>query len=199
MTSRVLALVAFKTLALWLFASGFTSLVSGLLTWAPDSVRYGFQVAAFQLAAASMFVPVGALLWIISEPLSARIFPGTDHLPVAPARADLYAFAFVLVGLFLLTDAITQGVYWAVVWRSARGTSFWNAARDMSDGTTVVYWVSARAQVGAVAVKLVVGGLFLAGPQRLSAALLRLRKEMSGTLEQDEASVLDTAPPRDGV
>jgi hypothetical protein len=168
------------------FASGAGSLVSGLLTWTPDSAQYGPETAAWQLAAQSIFVPVGALLWLFADPLAAWVFPESAPLDGGPDRADLYAFGFVLVGLFLLSDALTQGVYWVVVWRSARDTNFWDAAKGMSDDNSVVYWVSARAQVGAVAAKLVIGTLFLAGPRRLSAGLGRIRRELSGGLDEVE-------------
>lgn len=199
MTNRDLATITLKTLAVWLFASGVAGLASALLTWVPDSAQYGREAAAFQMAASSMFVPVGALLWLVSSHLSLRIFPVDAPFVGSPGRADLYAFACVLVGLFLVTDAASQVVYWIVVWRASRGTGFSHAAADLADGTGVVYWVSARAQMGAVVTKLVIGSLLIAGPQRLSAGLGRLRRELSGTLAEDQLDRSEPGPNGNGV
>jgi len=189
MSARDLTAVAFRTLAVWLFASGVAGLFSALLTWLPDAAQYGREIAAWRLAAASIFVPIGGLLWLSSDAAAKMAFPDSvAQGNVSLNRADLYAFTSALVGLFLLSDAATQIVYWIVVWRSSRGTGFWEAPATTS-GTmenTVVYWVHVRAQVGLVAAKTVLGVALLSGPERLKIALLRLRRELSGSLDEKE-------------
>ena len=187
MTDQALATVAFKTLALWFFASGVAGLSSGLLTWSRDSAQFGAAVAATQLAANALFVPVGALLWLVGDTLAARVFAQAAPLRTDPSRSDLFAFAFVLVGLFLVTNALSQVVYWVVVWRISRGTGFWGAASQMTDERSIVYWVSARATMGVVAANLFMGALFLAGPRRLATILRRVRKELVGSFDEPAA------------
>ena len=64
---------------------------------------------------------------------------------------------------------------------------------------TVVYWVHVRAQVGAVAAKILLGGALVAGPERIGAALLRIRKELSTSFAEPEASAEGSSAPRDGA
>ena len=198
MTARDLAAIAFRTLAVWLFASGVGGLFGGLVTWSHNVVAYGNAIASSQLASASIFIPVGALLWMASESLSRMAFPGADGAgAIQVGRGDLYAFASVLVGMFLLSDAITQVVYWIVVWRSARGTGFWEATEGSTMPNTVVYWVHVRAQVGEVVAKAVVGAALLLGPERLKGAIRWLRRELSGSLAEEDATSLDGVGPGD--
>ncbi len=187
MSTRELAAIAFRTLAVWLFASGVGGLSSALLTWTQDVAEYGPDVSAWRLAAASVFVPIGALLWLGSDAAAKVAFSATRGLTtVTLSRADLYAFASVLVGLYLLSDVLPRAVYWVVIWRSARGTGFWEAGSSGTMPNTVVYWVHARAEGGLVAAKAVLGLGLLLGPERLKAGVVRIRREFAGSLS-DEA------------
>lgn len=200
MSTRELAAVAFRTLAVWLFASGVAGLCSSLLTWVPNVAQYGAEPTSWRLAAASIFVPVGALVWLSADAAARMAFPASGQSgTVGLSRADLYAFASVLVGMFLLSDALTQVVYWIVIWRSSRGTGFWDATSSGSTANTVVYWVHVRAQVGLVLAKTVLGLGLLFGPERLKAAVLRVRRELSGSLSEQEPPVEGSDLPRDGV
>jgi hypothetical protein len=201
MSTRELAAIAFRTLAMWLFASGVAGLCSALLTWVPDVAQYGPEPTSWRLAAASIFVPIGALIWLASDAAARMAFPSSGHPgSVSLSRADLYAFASVLVGMFLLSDALTQVVYWIVIWRTSRGTGFWDAASDGSMPNTVVYWVHVRAQVGLVLAKTVLGLGLLLGPERLRAAVMRVRRELSGSLADEEPPAVEARDlPRDGV
>jgi hypothetical protein len=188
MTPRDLTTIALRTLAAWLFASSTASLVSALFTWKPDSLQLGAEEAALKLASGSIFIPIGGLLWVCASTLARWSFPNDSPVsPVVLRREDLYAFASALVGLFLLSDAISQLAYWLVVWRSALGTSFWDIADEPTE-STVVYWVHVRAQVGLVVTKLAMGTLFLFGPQSVRSGVQRLRKELSGDLGTEPAN-----------
>lgn len=201
MSMRELAAIAFRTLAVWLFASGVAGLCSALLTWVPDAAQYGPETTSWRLAAASIFVPIGALVWLGSDAAAKIAFPASGQSgTVSLSRADLYAFASVLVSMFLLSDALTQVVYWIVIWRSSRGTGFWDAASNGSMPNTVVYWVHVRAQVGLVLAKIVLGLALLLGAERLKAAVLRVRRELSGSLSKEEPPAVEGSDrPRDGV
>ena len=201
MSIRELAAVAFRTLAMWLFASGVAGLFSALLTWGPDAAQYGPEPTAWRLAAASIFLPIGALLWLASNAAAKLAFSASAQVATSLRRADLYAFASVLVGMFLLSDALTQVAYWIVVWYSSRGTSFWEAASSGTMQNSVVYWVHVRAQVGLVLAKSVLGVGFVLGPERLKAAVLRVRREFSSSLleEEEEPAVEGSERTRDGA
>ena len=184
MTNRDVATITLKALAAWWFANGVAGLISALLTWRHDAGEFGSDTSMMAAAASAIFIPVGAVAWLVSDWAAARVFPHATEVAAPLDRGALYGFASVLVGLFLLADAIPQTIYWVVVWRAARGTGFWNAAAEGPMDNTVVYWVAARAQVGAVVTKLVLGLGLLCGPERIKRALHRLRHELSDHLAE---------------
>lgn len=186
MSTRILATIAFRTMAVWLFASGALSLVSGLFTWQPDVAQFGAAATGWRLAAASLFLPIGGLLWVISPGLAAWSCAADEQIGVAQlTRADLYAFASLLVGLFLLADAFPQIAYWIVLWRSAGDTEFWSSSSEWRTDRSVVYWVHARAQVGLVLAQVVMGICLVLGPERLARVFMRARKELSSNLADE--------------
>jgi hypothetical protein len=140
-------------------------------------------------------------LWLAAGALARRAFSSPASLePWRLGRGDLYAFASLLVGMFLLSDALTQVVYWVVVWYTAQDTGFWEAASTGSMPNSVVYWVHVRAQVGLVLSKTILGIALVLGPERLRAAVLWLRREFSSSLLQEApADATPGEPPRDGV
>jgi hypothetical protein len=181
-TPRDLMTIALRTLAAWLFASGTAGLASALSTWRPTSQDLGAEAAALAAAVASIFIPIGGLLWVSASTLARWSFPeDAQASPFMGTRGDLYAFASALVGMFLLTDAVSQVAYWVVVWRSAGGTNFWDESHGQMENT-VVYWVHVRAQTGLLLAKLAMGTLFMFGPQRVSAGIRWLRRDLSGGL-----------------
>ncbi len=197
MTNRDVATVTLKALAAWWVASGVAGLASTLLTWRHEVGQFGTGPSLMAAAASAMFIPIGALAWVVSDRAAARVFPQETQVAVAVDREALYAFASVLVGLFLLADALPQIVYWVVVWRASRGTGFWSAAAEGSTDNTVVYWVAARAQVGAVVTKVLLGAALLCGPNRIKGALRRVRHEFSDHLAEP-ANESTSQPKVDG-
>jgi hypothetical protein len=125
MTTRDVAAVTLKALAVWWIANGLAGLCSSLLTWRHDAAETGGMVSAFTAAASGIFIPIGALAWFLADWAAARMGHGTPApIQCGVDREGLYAFASVLVGLFLVSDALPQVVYWIVVWRMSRGTGF---------------------------------------------------------------------------
>jgi hypothetical protein len=109
MTKRDLATIALRTLSAWLFASGVAGLCSAVLTWGHSVTEYGTEGAIFGATAAGIFTPIGALGWLLSNGAAKRIFPEAEaNAPSASrlTRPDLYAFASVLVGLYLLSNSV---------------------------------------------------------------------------------------------
>jgi hypothetical protein len=194
MTTRDLATIAFKALAAWLFASGVAGMCSALLTWSHSVGQYGKEGSVLGLAAAAIYIPIGAVWWAASDRVAKRVFPGrAEPVALALTRADLYGFASVLVGLCLLADAVPMIVYWLVIWAFAHGTGFWSAASPGTTDDGIVYWVAARAGVGSVAAKTILGLILLGGPERVKRGLQRLRREFSGHLEEPGTKKPDEA------
>ena len=197
MTAKDVATIAFKTLAAWLLASGIAGLCSALLTWDHDVAQYGKDTAMLTASAAALFIPIGAIWWLLSDWTAGRIFRGRgESVAVALDRSDLYAFASVLVGLFLLADALPQIVYWLVMWRMSRGSGFWSPPPPGTEDNAAVHWLAVRAQVGTVAAKLILGLVFVCGPDQVKLGLSRLRREFSGHLDEPPAETKGE-PPND--
>jgi len=186
-TNRDLAVLGFRTMATWLFVTGAANAVASLVTWSSTAAQYGEVVAVTNLASSALYIPAGGLLWFAGDWLGSLVFRATSEIQASSlSRADLYSFASVLVGLFLLADAFSQFVYWVVVWRMSRGGSFWEAAASRQSADGVVFAVSAKAQQAAVLCKAFLGALLLAGPDRVKSGLVRIRNEFSSsTLSED--------------
>ena len=194
MNARDLATVAFRTIAAWLFVNGIASLSSGLVTWKQNEAQYGKDVALWALAAAAMYMPIGALGWLASDWAAQRSFPASEGGGTTLDRSDLYAFASALVGLYLLTDALPQIVNWIIVWRGSRGSALERVASESADGG-VTFSVHFKAQLAATLTKMVLGLVLLSGPERIKAVLLRIRRDLSGNLEETQPADDNEAGP----
>jgi hypothetical protein len=196
MTTRDIATITFKALSAWLFASGVAGLCSALLTWTRDVERYGDRgPAALGVTAAAIFLPIGAIGWLISDGIARRIFPGhAEPVALSLTRADLYAFASVFVGLCLLAEAIPMIVFWLTILMHTSGAGGWSAASNPVTNNGVTDSIGARAQAGSLLAKAVLGAILLAGPERIGRALVRIRRELSGRLGEPESAVAGRAP-----
>ena len=187
MTPREMGCVAFRTMAIWLIVTGLAAACASLIAWDANVTQHGREATLIGLAQSAIYVPVGALLWLASSWAAGVGFPEQSASEAsAPGRPDLYAFASVLVGLYLLSDALSQIVYWIVVWRSSGGTNYWAVASSWTTEETVVYRVHAQARAGEAAAKLILGSALVLGPERLRAVLARVRGELSGSLAEPE-------------
>jgi hypothetical protein len=87
----------------------------------------------------------------------------------------------------LLAEALPQVVYWLVMWRMSWGSGFWSPPPPGTEDKAAVNWLAVRAQVGSVAAQLILGFLFVCGPDRVKRGLSRLRREFSGHLDEPSA------------
>jgi hypothetical protein len=188
MTTRDVTVIAFKTLAAWLLANGIAGTCSGLLTWSHSVALYGKDATIRNLAAAAICVPVGAIVWLVSDWAAQHVFSGRlEAVALTATRGDLYAFASVLVGLFLLADALPQAAYWFLVWRMSRDTVGWYWTSPDATEKGVVYWMAARAQMGSAVTKGVLGVILICGPDRVKRGLLRIRPECSSQAAEPQS------------
>ena len=97
MTTRDLATIAFKTLSVWLFAAGVAGMCSALLTWTHDVGQYGTTGGILGLAAAAIYIPIGAIGWLVSDWAAQRVYPGRPEPGrLGLTRGDLYSFSSVV-------------------------------------------------------------------------------------------------------
>ena len=133
MTNRDVALIAFRTLALWVVVSNFGQALGLLLSWkqliAPVEAGGSptWELLLWGVIGALARSAIGIVVWALARPLSWLLFPGeAETATTAPPALSLYRSASFLVGLWLLADAIPTAVYytaWAVWtgWRPAHG------------------------------------------------------------------------------
>jgi len=174
---RDIAVVAFRIMALWFAVSGVTGVASALIRWPRQEDPSQIQGAWLGLAQAGLFVPVGGVIWLLGDWLSLRVFPEAAGVSSGLTRADLWSAATLCIGLYLLSQAIPQLVYWLVVWRLSRGTALWAVTSDWRSDSGVAYQLAFRAQLGETITRLVLGAACLLGPDRLRNLLARLRRE----------------------
>jgi hypothetical protein len=188
-TVRDLVEIAFRTLAVWFMAGGVAGVASALVNWSSTVASGGKEIAIVQLATASLYLPVGALIWLASGWAAGLAFPRVPPGSVIQLdRADLYAFASALVGLSLLADALPHAAARLVYWRATHGS-------DILGPRATEMATDVRADVAAMATRFALGILFLLGPHRLAAAIQWLRREWAGPLDQPDRT--PSSPPKD--
>jgi hypothetical protein len=180
MTNKESAFLAFKLLGLWLIASAVIGMASTPYIWqSTPEVPRGWTTIFFLLPSL-VALGVGVPVWLSADWFADHVFPGTRASPAGSLRADvLFSVCVSVVGLFLLAEAtptVASGVFlWAHSLQSGilgldveQANQIWSAA--------------AKATTVAAIVKLLIGGAFLAGPGRVTAAVARVRKEFRGSL-----------------
>ncbi len=200
MSSRDLAVLAFKLLAVWFAATGVTGLGNVPYIWQADrNVEVRLAGIAGLLFPMLLWGVVGALLWINAEGLATRVF-GAHPADVAanvfgdgPADAaprdriemqPLFALALAVIGVLMIVEAAPMLVYGATVFVHSRQAGSSVLGPDPTQ-RALLWDAAAQANFAAACTRFVIGVALLAGPARLSAAYAGIRKEFRGTLADD--------------
>jgi hypothetical protein len=183
LTSRDVALIAFRTLALWLIVSNVATAVELLAGWEPfrkaseasssplSPIERFFLLLVAALARSTM----GVLIWTLAGPLSRLAVPADpDRAPAPPAPIGLYRPASFLVALWLLASTVPNAAYY-IAWAVRTG---WRPA-ESDEGT---------AQMAEVVAKLLLGVALLRGDWLIRA--VRHDEHGEATAKGDQ-----TAPP----
>ena len=186
MNRRDLAVIAFKSMALWFAVGGLTGVIVSVFAWPRTEDPFQLHGAWLGLGQAALSLPVAGLIWLVSDRLAVRVFPEPTAASAGLTRADLWSTVFLGLGIYLVSQAIPQLIYWVVVWRSAGGTTFWPQVTDWRDDTGVAYRLAFRGQLAETVARLLLGIACIAGPDRLRALAARVRREAFGTTLVDE-------------
>jgi hypothetical protein len=188
MTNRDAAVLAFKLLALWLLVNAAISLSGLSYYWDPQFERIRAITLFSTLLPVLIAVGVGVPLWMSADWFAARTFPaGSGHgLDLARLRIEpLFALALSVIGALLVCEALPALVNSATLFTQSRLVG--QAFLGPDDGTRQLLWdASAKGTLSASVTRLLLGLGLLAGPARLSAAVARIRGELTGPLA-DEA------------
>lgn len=135
MTRNDLALLVFKTIALWIAANGLVGLVGLPLfptLWSQGNLWVVASVALLPVVG-------GVLLWVSSSRLAGKVFRDShQEIPFDLTSEHIPSLASFVVGLVLLAEAVPQGASWVgvLVMRTREHTSVlsstppWDQALD---------------------------------------------------------------------
>jgi hypothetical protein len=205
MTNREVAVLGFKLVGLWLMAMAAIGIAALPYYWASslNEVKAAVVIAALlpQLVALGIGVPV----WFSAESFASRIFPGSASEPLRFDRLraqPIFALALAIIGVFLLCEALPALVRAAALFVQSRHVPTSLLTGDEWPGQTASLWSqTAKANAAEAVARLAIGLAFLIGPARLGAGFARFRREMQGSLTQDEpgAKAGSDGPGADGA
>lgn len=110
MSREDVALLVFRTLALWMGAVGTVGIVT-LVAQSP--VGSGW---AFLAGAGAVTVAIGTGLWFLSPPLARAAFGrGSEPVPFGLTAAGIQPLACFVVGVLQVAAAIPEGAGWLVM------------------------------------------------------------------------------------
>jgi hypothetical protein len=190
MTKRDLATIAFSLIGLWLIASALIGLASLPYVWetAPAESRR-FTIGAIFLPSL-VTLGLGVPIWMSAEWFALRVFPETpsDSVRIESLHGEaLLATAFAIMGVFFIADGIPALVNSAALFVQSYTTTTSVLGRD-TEQQRLLWSAAAKAHTAGGVARLLVGVALLAGPARLGAALAALRKDLRGTLQDEEPS-----------
>jgi hypothetical protein len=164
MTRDDVANLVVRAIALWLGAQGVVTLAS--LPLLPTQMELPINV--FTVAASTLPLVAGVVLWILAPRLAGAIFHRPDEdvrfEVVAPSVPSLASF---VIGLFMIAGAIPQGAAWL-------GVLIMRSRTDMSLMSTANAWGRSVDEQGVTQgvgflVRLVVGVILISNRNRFSA------------------------------
>jgi len=194
MTNRDLATLAFRLLGVWLIAYALIGLASLPYVW--ETVP--FEGRRFTMGA--VFLPslvtlaIGVPVWMSAEWFAVRAFPESPSDSIKPERLRmeaLLATAFAIMGVFFIADGIPALVNSAALFIQSYTATTSLLGRDTAQQNLLWSAAAKAATAGGVA-RLVVGAALLAGPARLAALVASIRKDLKGTLHEEDASQDET-------
>jgi hypothetical protein len=190
MTNRDLATLAFRLLGVWLTAYALIGLASLPYVWQTTPAEsYRLTLGAVCLPSL-VTLAIGVPVWMSAEWFAARAFPEAPSDSIRPDRLRTEAFlatAFTIMGVFFIADGIPALVNSAALFIQSYTATTSLLGRDTAQ-QSLLWSAAAKAHTAGGVARLVIGAALLAGPVRLAAALASLRKDLRGTLDEEDAS-----------
>ena len=190
MTNRDFAIIAFRLLGLWLIVSALIGLASLPYVWETTSTETRrFTIGAIFLPSL-VTLGIGVPIWMSGEWFTMRVFPAAASDSIGPDRLrteTLLATAFAIMGVFFIADGIPALVNSAALFAQSYMSTTSVLGRDIEQ-QHLLWSAAAKAHTAGGVARLVIGVALLAGPARLSAALASIRKDLRGTLQDEDVS-----------
>jgi hypothetical protein len=190
-TNRDVAFLSFKLVGLWLMAEtaiGVSSMIP--FYWGRGFEDVPFATIAPTLAPMLVSIGIGVPVWFSAGWFAARVFPAesSERLQLGRLRNEpLFALALSVIGVFFVCESIPIVVHGiSLFWQSRMGDS--RVLGPDPDYQRLIWSATARANTVAGIARLLVGLALLTGPARITAALVRVRKELGSSLETGDPS-----------
>ena len=191
MTNRDLATLAFRLLAVWMIAVGIYAAAGVPAVFEPRLSELRGSAVMAALLPAIVYAGIGGLVWLKSASLSAGTFPEPPLAAGDGLRGEkVLALAVTVIGLLLAVEAlpgVVSGVSLFTLSRQGQHSVLGSISYGSRE-QELLWSAAAKANLAGNVVRLVLGLGMLLGPQKLTAAYLRMRGELRGTL-------VDSGPP----
>lgn len=188
MTSRDVAVLAFRLVGMWLVSSGVIGFAGLPYLWESSPEQARRLIAGFVVLPSLVTLGLGVLLWANAEWFAARTFPVSSGDSLRPDRLraeTLVSTACMIIGIFFVADGLPALVNAAVLWVQSYTATTSILGRDVEQ-QRLLWGAAAKANAAAGVARFGIGVLFLLGPARLSAVLAAVRKDLRSTLEDDD-------------
>ena len=203
MTSRDVALLAFKLLGLWLFVSGLIGLANVPYFFEPQFETMRRMAVLFALLPSVVSLAAGIQAWFSADWLASHVFTGSAEPSGSNRlRADaLFSLAIAVVGVYLIVGsipAVVNGIALFAISRQSHGTVLGSVGYS-DDQRALIWSAAAKANTVSSVVSLLLGvGCFL-GPARLTAVGSAIRRDLRGSLVEEQDSGDESSGDNRGV
>ena len=197
MTNRDAAVLAFKVLGVYLVALGIANFAGVPVLWELAPHGEGLKGIAAATLPAIVMLCVAVSVWYSAEALATRIFPLGDGSPTGRLRFEpIFALGLAVLGVLLLCQGIPPlfGALSLFLQSRQSGVLGWNPERAAE-----IWNARVKASVAESSVRILLGVACIAGPARLSALFVRIRRDFQGSLLEEDTSGPDLPGSSQGV
>jgi len=199
-SDRSFAILAFKLVGLWFGTYGLIRTADASWFFV-RGVPADLDVIVFTFLPGFVASGLGICVWLGAEGLASRAFgPGDAREVQSLARPDGFlTIALVATGSFVIVEAIpdlAKAVALLVLGLHGPASIMGGGATDAQ--RALLWSASAKANAVAAIVRLLLGLALVLGPARLTAALVRIRRELRGSFEEAAANEPMDPPHRQG-
>lgn len=178
MTKRDIGILGFRLLAIWISFLALQTLVLIVPGWFMMADDWFGRIAG-SLIAVGLPVGIAILFWAKAAWFSGRVFSNAtteDETVAVVTLRDIQAVAFSIIGFYLICISLPEVVYWVYVHFSSRlhgsvRVSLTGSTYDSHEGP--FDRVHAMAQMLALATRIVIGIVLLAGPRTIVGVIKR--------------------------
>jgi hypothetical protein len=193
MNNRDVALLAFKLVGLWFFVSGLIGLANLPYFFEPQFETMRRMTVLFALLPSLVSLAAGIQAWFSADWLASHAFnrpaesPGLDRL-----RAEaLFSLAIAVIGIYLTVasiPAVVNGIVLFAISRHSQSTVLGTVGYS-DDQRALIWSAAAKANTLSAVVSLLLGVGCLLGPARLTEVASAIRRDLRGSLVEEDESV----------